>query len=143
MAVEDTLTPALTTETFKTTNELDFSKGGSDEQDSVPIETKTGGVLSTPVIRNLAKKFGIDINDVHGTGKDGRVLREDVLKYAAKKNTLESNLPSSVSEEQSQGEELHSEFSADNALEYEDKTIQLRYMINTTIIPVGYLCCNS
>ncbi|KAE8670366.1 Lipoamide acyltransferase component of branched-chain alpha-keto acid dehydrogenase complex [Hibiscus syriacus] len=43
----------------------------------------TGGILSTPAVRNLAKEHGININDVQGSGKDGRVLKEDVLKYAA------------------------------------------------------------
>ncbi|KAK1592996.1 hypothetical protein Q3G72_034126 [Acer saccharum] len=50
--------------------------------DSEVSKDTKGGALSTPAIRHLAKEYGIDLNDVHGTGKDGRVLKEDVLKYA-------------------------------------------------------------
>ncbi|KAK0607911.1 hypothetical protein LWI29_022508 [Acer saccharum] len=40
-----------------------------------------GGALSTLAVWHLAKKYGIDLNDVHEIGKNGRVLKEDVLKY--------------------------------------------------------------
>ncbi|GAB2220197.1 hypothetical protein Droror1_Dr00007840, partial [Drosera rotundifolia] len=45
------------------------------------------GVLCTPAVRSIAKQYGININDVPGTGKDGRVLKEDVLRYAAAKDS--------------------------------------------------------
>ncbi|KAF7837800.1 protein GAMETE EXPRESSED 2 [Senna tora] len=51
-------------------------------------KSKRGGVLSTPAVRSLAKQHGIDINDVCGTGKDDRVLKEDVLNYAVKKGII-------------------------------------------------------
>ncbi|ONM31761.1 Lipoamide acyltransferase component of branched-chain alpha-keto acid dehydrogenase complex mitochondrial [Zea mays] len=44
-----------------------------------------GGNLSTPAVRHLAKQYGISINEIVGTGKDGRVLKEDVLNYAVSK----------------------------------------------------------
>lgn len=37
--------------------------------------------LSTPAVRHLAKKEGIDINTVHGTGKNGRVTKGDILSF--------------------------------------------------------------
>lgn len=45
--------------------------------------------LATPVARAMAKDFGIDINKVTGTGPAGRVMKEDIEKYAnnSKKNT--------------------------------------------------------
>lgn len=55
---------------------------------SETLKTRKCGVLSTPAIRGLAKEYGIDITDVHGTGNDGRVLREDILKYATDKGLL-------------------------------------------------------
>ena len=37
--------------------------------------------MSTPAVRHLAKKESIDINQVPGTGKGGRVTKTDVLDF--------------------------------------------------------------
>lgn len=37
--------------------------------------------MSTPAVRHLAKKEGVDINQVHGTGKSGRVTKTDLLAF--------------------------------------------------------------
>lgn len=37
--------------------------------------------LATPAVRRLVKEHNIDIQKVNGTGRDGRVLKEDILKY--------------------------------------------------------------
>lgn len=42
-----------------------------------------GGVLATPPVRKLARDMGVDIDAVQGTGRDGRVTRDDVLSAAA------------------------------------------------------------
>ncbi|XP_076881538.1 lipoamide acyltransferase component of branched-chain alpha-keto acid dehydrogenase complex, mitochondrial-like [Bidens hawaiensis] len=52
------------------------------------IKAPKGEALSTPAVRNLAKQHGIDVNDVPGTGKLGRVQKEDILNYV--KQTLEA-----------------------------------------------------
>lgn len=39
--------------------------------------------LATPAVRGLLKTYNVDILDVKGTGKDGRVLKEDVNKFIA------------------------------------------------------------
>ncbi len=36
---------------------------------------------SSPVVRKIALEYGVDINEVPGTGLGGRVTREDILSY--------------------------------------------------------------
>lgn len=42
------------------------------------------GSLATPAVRHLLKELGVSIGDIQGTGRDGRVLKEDVHKHVAK-----------------------------------------------------------
>lgn len=39
--------------------------------------------LATPIARRMASEAGLDINKIKGTGENGRVLREDVLRAAS------------------------------------------------------------
>jgi pyruvate dehydrogenase E2 component (dihydrolipoamide acetyltransferase) len=41
----------------------------------------TAYVHATPVIRRLAREFGVNLSKVKGTGRKGRILREDVQAY--------------------------------------------------------------
>lgn len=97
--------------------------------DSDPEKGKRAGVLSTPAVRSLAKQHGIDINEMCGTGKDGRVLKEDVLNFAVNKGIIKN--PSAVLladyGEQPQGEKG---YGSDVRTKYEspseDKILPLR-----------------
>ncbi|CAG8460264.1 5161_t:CDS:2 [Ambispora gerdemannii] len=42
--------------------------------------------LATPAVRRLARENAIDISKIQGTGKSGRVSKEDVLNYVTKGN---------------------------------------------------------
>lgn len=43
--------------------------------------------LATPAVRHLTKELDVDIADVNGTGKDGRVLKDDVYQFAKQRDT--------------------------------------------------------
>lgn len=43
------------------------------------------GSLATPAVRGLLKEHNIEIEDIEGTGKEGRVLKEDVQRYLAQR----------------------------------------------------------
>ncbi|GGF90013.1 dihydrolipoamide acetyltransferase family protein [Paenibacillus abyssi] len=42
-----------------------------------------GSVLATPSVRKFAREKGVDLNGVAGSGKNGRITREDVEQIAA------------------------------------------------------------
>lgn len=42
---------------------------------------KTGAVHASPAVRRLAREFGADLNLVTGTGRKGRILKEDVQAF--------------------------------------------------------------
>ncbi|CAH0017176.1 unnamed protein product [Clonostachys rhizophaga] len=43
--------------------------------------------LATPAVRHLSKELKVDINDIYGTGKDGRVLKEDIYKFVQQRDS--------------------------------------------------------
>ncbi|TLS29524.1 hypothetical protein PpBr36_00235 [Pyricularia pennisetigena] len=53
------------------------------------VERKRGkcAALATPAVRHLSKELKVDINDIDGTGRDGRVLKEDIYKFVQAKQS--------------------------------------------------------
>ncbi|KIX95429.1 uncharacterized protein Z520_08946 [Fonsecaea multimorphosa CBS 102226] len=47
--------------------------------------------LATPAVRGLLKQHGIAIEDITGTGKDGRVLKEDVYRHLEQSSSSSSS----------------------------------------------------
>ncbi|KEZ44490.1 Uncharacterized protein SAPIO_CDS3503 [Scedosporium apiospermum] len=42
--------------------------------------------IATPAVRHLSKELNVDILQIQGTGKDGRVLKEDIYKFVQQRN---------------------------------------------------------
>lgn len=45
------------------------------------VEASTGYAHATPVIRRLAREFGVNLDKVKGTGRKGRIVKEDIEAY--------------------------------------------------------------
>ncbi|CAG5116154.1 unnamed protein product, partial [Candidula unifasciata] len=61
--------------------EIDGGSVSKDEEDKKS--------LATPAVRRLAIENKISLSDVIGTGKDGRVLKEDVIRYLESKQVAQ------------------------------------------------------
>lgn len=46
--------------------------------------------LATPAVRGLLKDKGLNIADIEGTGKDGRVLKEDIHRHVAEQEASQT-----------------------------------------------------
>jgi len=57
-------------------------------QDGGPAEDSQTHV--SPIARRLARQLGIDVSQLRGTGRNGRVSKEDVEAFAARKATVGS-----------------------------------------------------
>ncbi|KAJ6149367.1 Lipoamide Acyltransferase [Penicillium samsonianum] len=55
--------------------------------------------LAVPAVRGLLKSHSVNILEVNGTGKDGRVMKEDVLKFVAERDSpaVPTSVPAPVS----------------------------------------------
>lgn len=65
------------------TNSSDTASNDTASNDTItptrtPLQEK---VLSTPAVRHLAREHGIDLSRIKGTGRDGRVMKSDVLAF--------------------------------------------------------------
>lgn len=51
------------------------------------------GAIATPAVRHLSKELKVDITQIQGTGKDGRVLKEDVHKFVQQRDSPAAETP--------------------------------------------------
>ncbi|KAJ8766757.1 hypothetical protein K2173_007824 [Erythroxylum novogranatense] len=94
------------------------------------------GILATPAVRNLAKQYGINLSNVPGTGIDGRIFKEDVIKYAIQIGVLKdsSGIEATYSEvEVAAVDNKHGYASAVPVQHYEDEKIPLRGFMRTMV----------
>lgn len=60
----------------------------SAQPDNAPLPPKGKcAALATPAVRHLSRELKIDIADIYGTGKDGRVLKEDIYKFVKERDS--------------------------------------------------------
>ena len=61
--------------------------------DQDAIEAGIKAVKSSPVVRRLAKEHFIDLRLVRGTGREGRVSKEDVIRYINSRHQVDIKKP--------------------------------------------------
>lgn len=62
-----------------------------DTPKEVPSQYRRSGFeLATPAVRHMVKELNVKLGDVKGSGKDGRVLREDVQRHMKQHDDLSS-----------------------------------------------------
>lgn len=75
-------------------------ESASPASESRPVKGKCAA-LATPAVRHVSKELKVDIADVDGSGKDGRVMKEDVYKFAKRRDaggaSTTANTPGSTS----------------------------------------------
>ncbi|KAH6961249.1 2-oxoacid dehydrogenases acyltransferase-domain-containing protein [Fusarium avenaceum] len=65
----------------------------SSSQAPVEPQVKEKGkcaAVATPAVRHLSKELKVDIADIDGTGRDGRVLKEDIYKFIKGRDAKDS-----------------------------------------------------
>ena len=62
-------------QTTKNASHLDFDLG------KIIYNANNSEALSTPAVRHMVRKEGLDINLIPATGKNGRVTKTDVINY--------------------------------------------------------------
>jgi pyruvate/2-oxoglutarate dehydrogenase complex dihydrolipoamide acyltransferase (E2) component len=53
-------------------------------------------ILATPAVRNILKVNKLDIREIKGTGKNGRILKEDVNRFLEKRGKEEEKKTTST-----------------------------------------------
>ncbi|KAK1600609.1 2-oxoacid dehydrogenase acyltransferase [Colletotrichum navitas] len=60
---------------------------GADVQEAPRQPKGTHASLATPAVRHLTKTLNVNITDIDGTGRDGRVLKEDVQNFVKRRES--------------------------------------------------------
>eukprot|EP00898_Chlorokybus_atmophyticus_P001578 jgi/Chlat1/2420/Chrsp17S02668 len=58
-----------------------YANEASDMQPPPPLTRQQSASLATPAVRSMCKELNVNLEDVVGTGRDGRIMKEDVLRY--------------------------------------------------------------
>ena len=63
---------------------------------STSASTSSGKIPASPAVRRLVREHQLELAAIAGSGKDGRVLKEDVLAHLNQPSTAPSQAPSQV-----------------------------------------------
>jgi len=75
----------------ETEKEVDTSEPATKSDDKI--------VIAMPSVRKYARDQGVNIREVTGTGKNGRILREDIDRFLAGEDKVEDTVPEETKED--------------------------------------------
>jgi len=64
--------------------------------DTESIEAGINAVKSSPLVRRLAREHFIDLRMIGGSGKSGRITKEDIIKYIDSRHVVDKKKPDFV-----------------------------------------------
>lgn len=108
---------AMTPENNASNDATTITKPEGNAGTFAPPKTVSGKALASPAVRRLAREQNIDLSDVEGTGKKGRVLKQDITSY-------KSNSGKSLDETQTPTKSTSQTAQFDSATA--DKTVQVK-----------------
>eukprot|EP01111_Echinosteliopsis_oligospora_P011122 TRINITY_DN3593_c0_g1_i1.p1 TRINITY_DN3593_c0_g1~~TRINITY_DN3593_c0_g1_i1.p1 ORF type:complete len:530 (-),score=175.08 TRINITY_DN3593_c0_g1_i1:52-1641(-) len=73
--------PSSPTQPISSGSSISSPSTPSPSTSSSESTVREGPVLCTPAVRHIAKTKNIDLNKIIGTGKEGRILKEDIIAY--------------------------------------------------------------
>ncbi|XP_023342052.1 lipoamide acyltransferase component of branched-chain alpha-keto acid dehydrogenase complex, mitochondrial [Eurytemora carolleeae] len=68
----------------------------SDDEDIDDSNLRRVKVLATPAVRRIASENNVALSDVVGTGREGRVLKEDILNFLDNKSAVSAPPPAAA-----------------------------------------------
>ncbi|ELT99108.1 hypothetical protein CAPTEDRAFT_20550 [Capitella teleta] len=77
--MEDGVSPSM--EEGQIDVQSDIQVASADHTSSIMQTVKGHQILATPAVRRVAMENKVKLSEVHGTGKDGRILKDDILRY--------------------------------------------------------------
>lgn len=66
---------------------------GEAEPSTQPAPRGKHAALATPAVRHLSKELNVDISQISGTGREGRVSKEDIYKFVEQKKSTAGTPP--------------------------------------------------
>lgn len=80
------------------------SESGSEEEKERGSKASkgkaTGKSLATPFVRAMARKFKLSLSDIQGSGAEGRILEEDILRHIQAAAGKQTGTPGKISPDQ-------------------------------------------
>ena len=74
------------------------TKTENSASNSTPTNNAGGRIFASPLAKQIAKEKGIDLNQINGSGENGRIVKSDIENYTPNTNTNKSSAEAPVAQ---------------------------------------------